>query len=92
MPPTLHPSMFKARVYFYLEPSAEPDPVRPALARAIDDSVLGLTESQFLTFLHDSHHRFAVITAPEQTDESARQALQAKHPGRSIVVQSLNWI
>lgn len=90
MPPSLHATMFKARVYFYLEPSTEP--ARPALARAIDDSVLGLTESQFLTFLHDSHHRFAVITATEQTDESARQALQAKHPGRSIVVQSLNWI
>jgi hypothetical protein len=87
-------TLFKARVYFYLEPpdgtsgGAVPD---RALAMG-DESVIGLTESQFLAFLHDAHHRFAVISAPERTNECARRVLETKHPGRAVVLQSVTWL
>jgi len=97
-------SLFKARVYFYLQPAAGSLTGRFAAggAGALEfgddddadggDSVAGLTESQIMDFLHDAHHRFAVIAAPERTDECARRVLESKHPGRAVVLKSVIWI
>jgi hypothetical protein len=92
--------MYKARVYFYLQPAAGILTGRFAAggASALDwddgegDTEAGLSESQILAFLHDAHHRFAVIAAQEPTDECARRVLESKHRGRKVVLKSVIWI
>jgi hypothetical protein len=88
--------MFKARVYFYLHSLAEARVGHAATGRrtpaSARDSVIGLSESEIIDFIHDPRHHWAVIRTAEQTEECARKALEAAHPNRMVVLKSVTWL